>query len=166
MPKNVLILGIGNILQSDDGIGVHIVNQINESGIKLPRGVEAVDGGTAGLDLLDLMQGRDKIVIVDALKTNDRPGSVYRFTPENTVSHGNRMSLHEIGIFEVIKTLRLMGENPEIEFVGIVPEDVSTFDISISDSVKEAVPRAIEEIINAAKNKQYTAQRAYCTGGI
>lgn len=148
--RRVLILGIGNMLRGDDGLGVHIVRQIQESGIPLPEGVELLDGGTAGFDLLGLIDGFDKIVIVDALKTDDRPGSIYRFTPEHASSRGARFSLHEVGIMEVIRTLNIMDNNPEIEFVGIVPENIRDIDTTISDAVLESVPRAVEVILDAA----------------
>lgn len=150
--KQVLILGIGNILQSDDGLGVHLIQDILESHPDLPENIEVVDGGTAGFDLIPLMSGKDKIVIVDALKTDDNPGSIYRFTPENAVATRSGFSLHEVGMMEIIRTLRLMGENPEIEIVGIVPEDISTLEISVSPAVKNAFPRAIEVILESALN--------------
>ncbi|MDY6967603.1 MAG: hydrogenase maturation protease [Spirochaetota bacterium] len=150
--KNILILGIGNILQSDDGLGVYIVNHLMESDIQLPEGIEIIDGGTAGFDLLDVMAGRDKIIIIDALETDDTPGSVYRFTPNNLIDSRSMISLHEVGIMEVAKLLNLMGSEPEIEFIGIVPEDISTTDICISKSVKESIPVAIEQILDAAIN--------------
>ena len=150
--KNILILGIGNILQSDDGLGVYIVNHLMESDIQLPEGIEIIDGGTAGFDLLDVMAGRDKIIIIDALEADDTPGSVYRFTPNNLIDSRSMISLHEVGIMEVAKLLNLMGSEPEIEFIGIVPEDISTTDICISKSVKESIPVAIEQILDAAIN--------------
>jgi hydrogenase maturation protease len=148
--RKVLILGIGNTLRSDDGLGVYIVKHIEESGIPLPEGVSLLDGGTAGFDLLGLIDGYDKIVIVDALKTNDKPGSIYRFTPEHAVESRARFSLHEVGIMEVIKTLRIMDNNPEIEFVGIVPENISDINTTISQAVMESIPRAVEVILEAA----------------
>ncbi len=148
---NVLILGIGNILQSDDGLGVHIVNHITRN-IKLPDGVEVIDGGTAGFDLIPLMAGREKIIIVDALRAEDEPGSIYRFKPENAVKSRASISLHEIGITEVIDMLRLLGENPEIEIVGIVPEDISTLHMDISTSVRRSIPQAVIQIMDAAMN--------------
>ncbi len=150
--KQVLILGIGNILQSDDGLGVHLIQDILESHPDLPENVEVVDGGTAGFDLIPLMSGKDKIVIVDALKTDDKPGSIYRFTPDNAVVTRSGFSLHEVGMMEIIKTLQLMGENPEIEIVGIVPEDINTLEISLSPAVRNAFPRAIEVILESALN--------------
>ncbi|HOD15355.1 MAG TPA: hydrogenase maturation protease [Spirochaetota bacterium] len=150
MMRKVLILGIGNTLRSDDGLGVYIVRHIEESGIALPEGVEVLDGGTAGFDLLGLIDGYDKIVIVDALKVDDRPGSIYRFTPEHAVERRAQFSLHEVGIMEVIKTLRIMDFNPEIEFVGIVPDNINDIDTNISSAVKDSIPRAVEVILEAA----------------
>lgn len=150
--QRVLILGIGNILHKDDGVGVHIVNQILSSDIILPREVEVIDGGTAGFDLLPSMKGRDKIIIVDALKTEDVPGSIYRFSPDYALESRTSISLHEIGIKEVIRMLNLLGENPEIEIIGIVPEDINTLDISISPAVEKSIPDAIGLILNAATN--------------
>ena len=148
--RRVLILGIGNILRSDDGLGVYIIRHMEESGVPLPEGVELLDGGTAGFDLLGLIDGYDKIVIVDALKTNDKPGSIYRFTPEHAVESRARFSLHEVGIMEVIKTLRIMDHNPEIEFVGIVPDNICDIDTNISQAVRESIPRAVDVILDAA----------------
>lgn len=151
--KNILILGIGNILQSDDGLGVYITNHIIETGIDLPGGVEIIDGGTAGFDLLPIMKGRDKIIIVDALIVEDRAGSIYRFNPEKSDPiSSNIISFHQVGILEIIKFLRLMGENPEIEIIGIVPEDIKTFNIGISDAVLKSVPKAIDLIMNSVLN--------------
>jgi hydrogenase maturation protease len=148
--RKVLILGIGNTLRSDDGLGVYIVRHIEEAGVPLPKGVDILDGGTAGFDLLGLIDGYDKIVIVDALKTNDRPGSIYRFTPEHAVDRRSQFSLHEVGIMEVIKTLRIMDHNPEIEFVGIVPDNISEINTTISTAVLDSIPRAVEVILDAA----------------
>jgi hydrogenase maturation protease len=150
MMRKVLILGIGNTLRSDDGLGVFIVKHMEESGMRLPEGVSLLDGGTAGFDLLGLIDGYDKIVIVDALKTDDKPGSIYRFTPEHAVERRATISMHEVGIMEVIKTLRIMDNNPEIEFVGIVPENISDMNTTISQAVMESVPRAVEVILDAA----------------
>jgi len=136
---------------SDDGIGVYIVNHIAESGMELPAHVELLDGGTAGLDLVPYLQGFDRIIIVDALKVDDKPGSVYRFPAALSKTSSSRMSLHELGVAEIVRHLNLTGENPEVEIVGIVPEDIATFDITISTSVLRSVPRVIDVIMESAR---------------
>lgn len=146
--KPVLVLGIGNLLMRDEGVGVHVVNRIMEEG-DIPSGVEVIDGGTAGFDLVPLMKDREKIIIVDALSMEDSPGSIYRFTPEDVDSGRRGYSLHGIGIMDVIGMLRMMGDDPEIEIVGIVAEDISTLDISLSDAVMDAVPKAVSAVKDA-----------------
>lgn len=144
-----LILGVGNMLQKDDGIGVFVVNHLLESGIELPGGVDIVDGGTAGLDLIPIMYDYERIIIIDALKVNDAPGSVYRFSPEHLLSSTSQISLHEIGISEILKMLKIQGANPEVEIIGIVPEDIETLDISISPAVEESVPKVMDLILES-----------------
>ncbi len=148
--KKKLILGIGNILQSDEGLGVHIVNQIASGDTIFPDDVEIVDGGTAGFDLIPLMKDREKIIIVDALKADSEPGSIYRFKPEHAMPVKSAFSMHEGGITEVLGMMKLMGHSPEVEIIGIVPENITTMDINLSDAVKRSVPRAIELILSAA----------------
>jgi hydrogenase maturation protease len=149
--KKVLILGIGNILHKDDGLGVFIVNEIEDSVKDIPEYVEIADGGVLGYDLLSLMSGREKIIIVDALKADDEPGSIYRFPAKHLSDGGNKFSLHEMGVKKIVDMLALTGEKPEIEIVGIVPEDIYTLDIGISDSVKKSVSKAVELIMDVAK---------------
>jgi len=148
--KKVLVLGIGNILHKDDGVGVHVVNEISETVSDLPENVEVFDGGTFGYDLLPVMSGRKKIVIVDALKVDDEPGSIYRFPAGHLADCNNKFSLHDVGVKKIIDMLMLMGEYPEIEIIGIVPEDINSLDIGISDSVKKSIPKAVEYILEAA----------------
>ncbi len=148
--KKVLILGIGNILHKDDGLGVSIVNEITASIKDLPKYVEVADGGTLGYDLLPLMSGREKIIIVDALKVGDKPGSIYRFPAKHLTDTNNKFSLHEMGVKKIIDMLSLTGEKPEIEIIGVVPEDIQSLEIGISDSVKQSIPKAVEYILNAA----------------
>ncbi len=148
--KKVLILGIGNMLHKDDGIGVFIVNEIINSVKDLPKYVEVADGGVLGYDLLPLMSGREKIVIVDALKTGDTPGSIYKFPAKHLADSNNKFSLHEMGVKKIIDMLTLTGETPEIEIIGVVPEDIQTLEIGVSDSVKKSIPKAVEYILNAA----------------
>ena len=151
--KKVLILGVGSILHKDDGLGVFIVNEIIESSAKNKlKDVELADGGTLGYDLLSVMSGREKIVIIDALKIDDTPGSIYRFHAKHLLEKGNKFTMHDVGVKKIIDMLALTGEEPEIEIIGIVPEDIHSFEIGISDSVMKSVPKAVEYVLDAALN--------------
>lgn len=148
--QSTLILGIGNVLHKDDGLGCHIVSEMISANL-VPGDVDIMDGGTGGYDLLSDMTGRKKIIIVDALKSDDTPGSIYRFPAEHLkATTGQSYSQHDTGMDRVIQMLWLMGEQPEIEIIGIVPEDIQTLEIGLSESVRAAIPKAVEQILRAA----------------
>ena len=144
--KEILVLGVGNILHRDDGVGVYVVHTLRKRSSIVPI-VDIIDGGTAGFDLLTIMTGRKRIIIVDALKADDVPGSIYRLPAYSLKDSGSMLSLHEAGVKKIIDMLHFMGEDPEIEIVGIVVEDISSVEIGLSERVEKAVPRVIEEII-------------------
>lgn len=119
--KNVLVLGVGNILIKDEGVGVHVIRRILESGIKIPDNIELVDGGTAFHELVPLMMSRERIIIVDALKYDDTPGSIFRF-PASFLKTSNPLRLTPcFDIRELVSQVKIIGYNPEVEIIGIVP---------------------------------------------
>src|SRR3990172_2748322 len=79
--KNILILGLGNLLLSDEGVGAHIVNQLQK--MTLPGNVEAIDGGTGGFEFLNHFYGKKKVIIVDAMRGNVEPGTIFRCSPDD-----------------------------------------------------------------------------------
>lgn len=143
--KPILVLGVGHILHRDDGVGVHVVHTLLKRSSIMAL-ADIVDGGTAGFELLTIMAGRKKIIIIDALKADDVPGSIYRIPAYALKDSGSMLSLHEAGVKKIIDMLHFMGEDPEIEIVGIVAEDISSVEIGMSERVEKAVPRVIEEI--------------------
>ncbi len=120
--KNILILGIGNILLKDEGIGVHVVNKLKE--MQLPPDVEVMDGGTSGIDLLYYIEGRKKVIVIDTVMAGEPPGTMYRFTDKDLVMKKSVLrSAHGIDITDVIKTAEFFGTKPEeIVFIGVEPE--------------------------------------------
>jgi len=145
-PKKILILGLGNILLGDEGVGVRVAEQLLTH--PLPDEIEVIDGGTAGYELINFFEGKEKVIIVDAVKTNDTPGSVYKLDlalvqEDETV----QLSLHQIGLKNVFKMASLMDLNPEVTLVGIVPKDYQDYNIGLSEEVEKAIPLAIETVI-------------------
>jgi hydrogenase maturation protease len=144
--QNILILGLGNILLGDEGVGVRVIEQLLTR--PLPDEIEVIDGGTAGYELINFFEGKEKVIIVDAVKTNDTPGSVYKMDlsvvqEDETV----QLSLHQIGLKNVFKMASLMDLNPEVTLVGIVPKNYQDYNIGLSDEVEKAIPLAIETVL-------------------
>ena len=145
-PKKILILGLGNILLGDEGVGVRIAEHLASH--SLPDEVEVIDGGTAGYELISFLEGREKVIMVDAIKTEDKPGSVYKvdlsILEDECTTH---LSLHQIGLKNVVKMASLMEINPEVILVGIVPKDYQSYKIGLTKEVEKAIPRVIDTIL-------------------
>ena len=145
----VLILGIGNILLQDEGVGVRVVEYLQHK--KLPESIELVDGGTSGADLIDILADRRKVVIVDAVDAGKAPGTVIRFEEEDHENIPNSaLSLHELGIAETLKmTAKLNCQPKEVIFFGVQPKDISP-GLELSDEIAEVVPIVAEKVLKEA----------------
>ena len=151
--KPVLILGLGNPLQGDDGVGCRVAQELE--GHTLPDEVEVMDGGTPGVGLLNLFEGRQRVIIVDAAEMGQAAGSVVRFRPEDVTLTGSaqRFSLHRSGVADALALAsELKLALPEIVVFGVQPECVDWND-SLSPHVQAAVPQVIQAVLNEAKAK-------------
>lgn len=138
----VTILGIGNILLGDEGFGVHFIRWFGER-YRLPEGVTLMDGGTLGYALLDTICSCHRLIVIDCIKLNDAPGSLYRFTGEEMESHiPPPTSAHEVTFADVLCKAELIGEAPETVFLCLVPERYGEMDLEMTAAVRERFPAA------------------------
>ncbi len=146
----VLILGIGNILLRDEGVGVHVVRRME--GMDLGEGVEALDGGTGGADLIELIADRQKVIVIDCMKSGEKPGTVYRFTGDELVEQGDRsISLHEFGLSETLIMARQLNCAPkEVIIFGIEPATIRPPAEGLSPEIDALVPKLIKAVLNEA----------------
>ncbi len=137
--KPVLVLGIGNILLHDEGIGVYVIEQMQKE--KLPSCVELLDGGTAGADLLDYICDRQKVIVIDAIDGDYIPGTIIKFTPDEMVSNASQnISMHEIGFMDTLLMSRQLNCEPkEVVIIGIKPENLSC-GLGLSDKIATLLP--------------------------
>jgi hydrogenase maturation protease len=111
-PSSVLLLGVGNILLQDEGLGVHALRRLAER-YHLPPGVEAVDGGVHGLDLLPMLEDAQSLLIIDAIHTGQAPGTIVRLEGEAIPSAlALKMSMHQLGLQELLGLASLRGTLP------------------------------------------------------
>jgi hydrogenase maturation protease len=142
-----VVLGVGNLLLRDEGVGVHVIRAL--AGRQVPPDVEVIDGGTAGCDLLPLMSGAEKVVIVDALQGGEPPGAVYRLTPQDFERQASPgiISLHDIGIMDVLKMLELMdGCLPSIVLIGIEPGLIEV-GVELTPEVAASIPFILDLVL-------------------
>jgi hydrogenase maturation protease len=141
----VLVLGIGDILLRDKGIGVRIIEALRE--FVLPDTIELVDGGTAGAGLLDVVSDRRKIVVIDAMDVDLEPGTILRLGLEDLAAPTSPVSLHEVGLVETFAMARRLGSAPqEVVVFGIAPKEIRPCD-RLSDVLAARVPTIVRQVL-------------------
>ncbi|MFA6055802.1 MAG: HyaD/HybD family hydrogenase maturation endopeptidase [Thermodesulfovibrionales bacterium] len=144
--KDILVLGIGNTILKDEGIGVRVAEKMME--MSLPPEVEVMDGGIKGLDLLYYIEGRKKVIVVDAVKAGAPPGTLFRFTDNDLAAKkGVMRSAHGIDFSDVIAVARFTGTKPaEVIFLGVEPYDLSV-SMELSPKIEEMIPILINLVM-------------------
>lgn len=144
--RQVTILGLGNILLQDEGFGVHFIRWIGDRW-KFPGTVELVEGGVMAYGLLGAVCGCEHLVVIDVLKTDDVPGSVYRFTlAEIEPKLPPPTSAHEVQFLDVLCKAEMLDEAPEVIFLCVVPENIRDMDMEMSPLMREKFP-LVEELL-------------------
>jgi hydrogenase maturation protease len=148
--KTALLLGIGNILLKDEGVGVHVVNAMKESYTFSPE-VEIIDGGTLGLDLLPFLEGKERLLIIDAVNFGKEPGYIGVLENEEIPSVIlMKMSVHHIGLADVLFAAKLLDiAPPHLCLIGIQPQSLDVgLDMTdcIAGKVKELIAMAITKL--------------------
>ena len=124
---NIAIFGIGNILLSDDGAGIHAINRLKKE-YAFPEGVEIIDAGTKGLDLLPLIEKRDKVLFIDAANFKKEPGTIDIVEGDRIPAFlSAKLSVHQIGLPDMLFAAKLMEITPaEMCLIGIQPKSMET----------------------------------------
>ncbi|MFQ5862798.1 MAG: HyaD/HybD family hydrogenase maturation endopeptidase [Candidatus Brocadiales bacterium] len=150
--KKVLILGVGNILLRDEGVGVRVVEKIKNEH-PLPDNVEVVDGGTLGLRLIPYLEGREAIFIVDAIDRGGKPGELFRIEANDIddIYNARKLSAHQIGLREVLALSRLQNFLPKrVCLFGIQPQTVG-IGLELSEPVSSRLDELIEMLLEEVK---------------
>ncbi|HID05986.1 MAG TPA: hydrogenase maturation protease [Armatimonadetes bacterium] len=123
----IVVLGIGNLLMRDDGVGVHVINALRKC--NLPNDVEVVDGGILGIDLLSVVEDADMLIVIDAVDVGASPGEIVELSDDLLAPSQCPMSLHDFRIGDVLRIAEMRGKRPRcIVLIGIQVADVSCGD--------------------------------------
>lgn len=144
----IVVLGVGNLIMSDEGVGVQVVQEL-ESRYHWPDNVRVIDGGTSGMDLLGDLAGVDRLLILDAVHSGAAPGSLVILEGEDVpVFYTTKLSPHQTGLCDVLADLRLLGESPgETVIIGVEPASLE-LGMDLSGPVAAAVPRVKDELFS------------------
>ncbi len=148
-PQRAVLLGVGNILLSDEGVGVRLVERILDRH-RLPAGVAVLDGGTCAMEMLEDLEHLDLLVIADCVRSGRTPGSVVVLREEEVPAFfRTKLSPHQVGLADVLATLRFIGRAPRrTVVVGVEPQSLAT-GMSLSSAVRAALPLAEEALLDA-----------------
>lgn len=143
----ILILGVGNILFTDEGIGVRTLEWLQEHYV-FPENVTLVDGGTLGMGLMDALLQCDRMYVLDAVLGGDAPGSIYRLTDNDLrKSMSFRDSLHQTDLVDTLIYCDILGHRPEGVVFGMEPADYNTMELGLSPVCGNAVPVLAQKLV-------------------
>ncbi len=153
--RRAVLLGVGNILLSDEGVGVKSVLRFAEENL-LPEGVEVLDGGTCAMEMLEELENLDLLVVADCVRVGKPPASVVVLTGEEVPAFfRQRLSPHQVGLSDVFATLLLTGRAPRaIVVIGVQPVAIET-GMDLSPEVEAAVPQVLAAIGGAFAGEGY-----------
>ncbi|MCX7048502.1 MAG: hydrogenase maturation protease [Candidatus Sumerlaeota bacterium] len=145
----VAIVGLGNELLMDDGIGIHAIRLLQESP---PEGVTLEEVGTSALYALDLLESADEVIAIDAVQAGGTPGTIYRFDSGQAHESAQSASLHDLGIVAALRMLP-EGKRPRVTILGVEPKRVD-YGMELTPEVKAALPAVVEAAREIAREKK------------
>jgi len=155
----IVILGVGNILLSDEGVGVRAVESLKRE-YRLPPEVEVIDGGTSAMEMLDDLACADHLIIVDAVRSGKPPGTMVRIAGDAVpVFFKTKLSPHQIGLSDVLATLALTGELPGgVTVIGVEPYSLAT-GMALTPQVEAVLPKVVAQLTDELRQHGMTAER-------
>lgn len=156
----ILVLGIGNVLMMDEGVGNRIATEL-ERNYRFPADVRVMDAGTMGLGMMHLFRGVEFLLVADAIEGSGHPaGTVVRVSPEDFAPNQVLHSLHDVRFVDVLNAAQLIGIMPEADCIGVQVENMSPAELTIglSEPVEAAVPRAIAAVLYVLEERGVSAE--------
>ncbi len=150
---NVLVLGIGNVLMGDEGVGVHVVRHLETLGV--PEGVELLDGGTGSFLLLEPMIRARRIILIDATLDDQLPGAVSRLTPRFSTDYPRTLTAHDIGLKDLLDTFYLLGHPVEVLLFAISIAPLQEIGLDLGPEVAKRVPEIVQLILQELRSDRH-----------
>ncbi|ADG81147.1 hydrogenase maturation protease [Thermincola potens JR] len=141
--QKIVVLGVGNILLQDEGVGIHVIQALQK--MSLPENVDVIEGGTAGLELLPLIEDYSHMIVVDAVNAGEKPGTLFRFKPDDVTGFpGNiETSVHQLGLLEVLQMGKLIGKLPDTVIIAVQPKSFD-WGMELTPELQAKMPQIID----------------------
>jgi len=147
--NSILIMGVGNYLMGDEGVGVHFIQALSK--IHLPDYVDILDGGTGGFLLLSCFEAYNTIIFVDATIDGKPAGTISLIRPKFASDFPSALSVHDVGLKDMIEAVYLMEQTPDIHLFTISIEELIPMLIALSPKVQKAIPEIIKKVLALSK---------------
>lgn len=144
-PSRTLVLGLGNVIMGDEGVGVHVVRALCQH--PLPAGVECLDGGTGGFILLEPLQQADRIILVDATADEQPYGTVTRTTPRFSKDYPPTLTAHDIGVKDLLDAFYIQGGDKEVILYAVSIDPQQPISMELSEACAQARDEAVRRIL-------------------
>ena len=151
MKKRNIVIGVGNMLFKDEGIGIYAAEYIKQNYKFDDEELEIIDGGTLGFKLMTYFQEYDNVIILDTVSIEDKAGEIYRLPSDVLLGLGNyRKTAHEVEIVEMLEIVSVLDSYANVTIIGIIPKDIETVQIGLTiemeDKFEEFILNSIKEI--------------------
>ena len=140
----ILILGIGNVLMGDEGVGVHAIKELEKK--TWPENVHFLDGGTGGFHLLEYLQHYKKIIMIDATMDGQPAGTIRVIRPRFASDFPKALSAHDIGLKDLVESAALLDHMPEVHLITVSINTVQPMQLEMSPEVSVAIPLVIDKV--------------------
>jgi hydrogenase maturation protease len=147
--ESILILGIGNYLMGDEGVGVQLIQHMNN--MQLPSNIDILDGGTGGFLLLSCIEAYGQIIFVDATMDGKKEGTISLIKPKFASDFPTALSVHDVGLKDMIEAVYLLDKIPDIQLITITINEMKPMTLELSNNVAQAIPKAVDLILDLTK---------------
>lgn len=147
--NSILVLGVGNYVMGDEGIGVHVIQEMSK--IDLPEYIDILDGGTGGFLLLNCFEVYPIIIFVDATMDGKPAGTISLIRPKFASDFPSALSVHDVGLKDMIEAVYLIGTIPDIHLFTVSIKEINPMTIELNQKVRDSIPLLIEEILKLSE---------------
>jgi hydrogenase maturation protease len=143
----IMILGIGSILFSDDGFGIQVAQRIDKE-YEFPDSVLVVDGGVLGINLLGVISKPKHLIVIDTMRNKGRPGDIYRIEGEEIPERIRaKNSLHQVDFLEALTLCQALDNVPKTVIIGVEPEDIQTLSLVLTPTLQSKVDQVVKMVL-------------------
>jgi hydrogenase maturation protease len=145
--KQIMVLGVGNLIFTDEGVGIHVIRKLEER-YGFPENVSIQDGGVLGINLLGVISAADHLIVVDAVKNGGKPGDLHRLEgkeiPKRILA---KNSLHQVDLLEALTLCQALDKVPETVIIGVEPKDIESVGLELTPPVQEKMDSLLEMVL-------------------